>query len=63
MFKSCKLIPVMVGGVVLQKKKYMATDYLASALLSLGLIVFTLADVQVSPQYSGTGAVYTLSSE
>jgi hypothetical protein len=54
-FKSCKLIPVMIGGVFLQRKKYMATDYIASGLLSLGLIIFTLADVKVSPQYSVTG--------
>eukprot|EP00038_Savillea_parva_P030832 m.80597 g.80597 ORF g.80597 m.80597 type:complete len:363 (+) comp9364_c0_seq1:1350-2438(+) len=54
-FKSCKLIPVMIGGVFLQRKKYVATDYIASGLLSIGLIIFTLADVEVSPQYSPTG--------
>jgi len=54
-FKSCKLIPVMIGGVLLQRKQYVATDYIASGLLSLGLSIFTLADVKVSPQYSSIG--------
>lgn len=56
-FKSCKLIPVMLGGVLIQRKRYGPRDYLASGLLSLGLIVFTLADVKISPRYSVTGMV------
>ena len=55
-FQSCKLIPVLIGGVLLQRKQYVATDYIASGLLSLGLSIFTLADVKVSPQYSSIGA-------
>ena len=37
--------------------RYGPRDYLASGLLSLGLIVFTLADVKISPKYSVTGMV------
>lgn len=61
-FKSCKLIPVMIGGVLIQRKKYLLTDYIASGLLSLGLVIFTLADVQVSPSYSPTGLVLITSA-
>ena len=46
-FKSCKLIPVMLGGIVIQRKQYTVLEFLASGLLSLGLAVFTLADVSV----------------
>jgi len=56
-FKSSKLIPVMIGGVLIQKKKYRLLDYTASGMLSLGLIVFTLADVQLSPRYNSKGLV------
>eukprot|EP00045_Choanoeca_perplexa_P003887 m.34174 g.34174 ORF g.34174 m.34174 type:complete len:314 (+) comp12278_c0_seq1:379-1320(+) len=54
-FKSCKLIPVMIGGVLIQNKKYGVLDYLSSVLLSIGLIVFTLADVALKAEYSYTG--------
>ena len=43
-FKSSKLIPVMIGGVLIQNKKYQISDYVASALMSVGLVLFTLAD-------------------
>eukprot|EP00041_Stephanoeca_diplocostata_P024623 m.630240 g.630240 ORF g.630240 m.630240 type:complete len:339 (-) comp22565_c2_seq17:2697-3713(-) len=56
-FKSCKLIPVMIGGVLLQRKTYTFVDYLASATLSFGLAVFTLADVTVNPNYNLTGVL------
>ena len=38
----------MIGGVLLQRKKYQLTDYLASGLLSLGLIIFTLAGLHLT---------------
>jgi adenosine 3'-phospho 5'-phosphosulfate transporter B3 len=56
-FKSCKLIPVMVGGMLIQRKQYSTLSFVASGLLSLGLIVFTLADVSVSPTYSVKGVL------
>ena len=55
-FKSCKLIPVMVGGVLIQRKKYNLLEYTASLLLSFGLIVFTLADIRMTQAtYNYTG--------
>lgn len=54
-FKSCKLIPVMVGGIFIQNKVYSLLDFACAALMSVGLILFTLADVQVSPSFSTTG--------
>eukprot|EP01135_Chromosphaera_perkinsii_P009388 Nk52_evm64s1737 gene=Nk52_evmTU64s1737 len=46
-FKSSKLIPVMIGGVLIQGKVYGILDYAASVCMSLGLIFFTLADAKV----------------
>ena len=46
-FKSCKLIPVLLGGIVIQGKKYGILDFAAALLMCVGLAVFTLADSQV----------------
>lgn len=54
-FKCCKLIPVMIGGILIQKKKYKFIDYLASSAMCLGLIAFCLADSKVSPKFNLLG--------
>lgn len=54
-FKCCKLIPVMIGGVLIQKIQYKIIDYAASLCMSIGLIFFTLADSQVSPNFDFMG--------
>ena len=46
-FKSCKLIPVLIGGILLQRKRFSPLDFSAATLMCLGLSVFTLADSQV----------------
>lgn len=51
-FKCCKLIPVLIGGIVIQKKKYSLLDFYAASLMCIGLIVFTLADSKVSSSNS-----------
>eukprot|EP00126_Sphaerothecum_destruens_P011072 Sdes_comp20852_c0_seq1m17613 len=47
-FKSSKLVPVMIGGVFIQGKKYGLLDYSASFMMTIGLIFFTLADSSLS---------------
>ncbi|KRY18464.1 Adenosine 3'-phospho 5'-phosphosulfate transporter 2 [Trichinella patagoniensis] len=49
-FKSCKLIPVMIGG-----KRYSVYDYIAVLLMTVGLIMFSLADAAVNPEFNSTG--------
>lgn len=44
-----------IGGVVIQRKRYGPLDYCASALLCLGLVVFTLADISMQASYNTTG--------
>ncbi|XP_069469586.1 adenosine 3'-phospho 5'-phosphosulfate transporter 2 isoform X2 [Ambystoma mexicanum] len=54
-FKCCKLIPVMIGGVFIQGKRYNIADVSAAICMSLGLIWFTLADSTVAPNFNMTG--------
>lgn len=54
-FKCCKLIPVLIGGIIIQRKSYGLLDFYAAALMCVGLIIFTLADSKVSPNFDMTG--------
>ncbi|XP_075441850.1 adenosine 3'-phospho 5'-phosphosulfate transporter 2 isoform X2 [Ascaphus truei] len=56
-FKCCKLIPVMIGGVFIQGKRYNVADVGAAVCMSLGLIWFTLADSTVAPNFNLTGVL------
>ncbi|XP_053458985.1 adenosine 3'-phospho 5'-phosphosulfate transporter 2 isoform X2 [Nycticebus coucang] len=56
-FKCCKLIPVMLGGVFIQGKRYNIVDVSAAICMSLGLIWFTLADSTVAPNFNLTGVM------
>ncbi|XP_024947013.1 adenosine 3'-phospho 5'-phosphosulfate transporter 2 isoform X2 [Cephus cinctus] len=56
-FKCCKLIPVMVGSILIQGKKYRLLDFLAASLMCIGLILFTLADSMISPRFDFIGVV------
>ena len=56
-FKCCKLIPVMVGSILIQKKKYGILDFTAATVMCLGLILFTLADSMISPRFDVIGVV------
>lgn len=35
-FKCCKLIPVLIGGILIQGKRYGLIDVLAAGMMSLG---------------------------
>jgi len=54
-FKCCKLIPVLIGGILIQGKRYGLMDFTAAAFMCLGLIFFTLADSKMSPSFDMTG--------
>lgn len=54
-FKCCKLIPVMIGGILIQKKVYTIIDIIAASCMCAGLILFTLADNKVSPDFNLLG--------
>ena len=50
-FKSCKLIPVLLGSFFIQKKVIKLMDFFAASLMCLGLIIFTLADQSILVTY------------
>lgn len=54
-FKSCKLIPVLIGGILIQKKKHNVMDFIAATAMCIGLIFFTLADSKLSPDFQHIG--------
>lgn len=54
-FKSCKLIPVMIGGILIQGKRYGLLDVTACLSMCLGLAIFTIADSTVSPNFDTYG--------
>ncbi|XP_038057189.1 adenosine 3'-phospho 5'-phosphosulfate transporter 2-like isoform X2 [Patiria miniata] len=56
-FKCCKLIPVMIGGILIQGKRYGPIDLSAALCMSVGLIFFILADSTVSPNFNHTGII------
>lgn len=56
-FKSCKLIPVMIGGILILGKKYTIYDYCSVFCMCFGLIWFSLADQTVSPEFEPKGIV------
>ncbi|KAL6986159.1 enolase-phosphatase E1 [Sarracenia purpurea var. burkii] len=59
MFKSTKVLPVMVMGAFIPglRRKYPAHEYVSALLLVVGLILFTLADANTSPNFSIVGVV------
>ncbi|KAJ6872744.1 UDP-galactose/UDP-glucose transporter 4-like [Populus alba x Populus x berolinensis] len=59
MFKSTKVLPVMVMGAFIPglRRKYPAHEYGSALLLVAGLIIFTLADAKTSPNFSIIGVL------
>ncbi|KAI3913727.1 hypothetical protein MKW98_011788 [Papaver atlanticum] len=59
MFKSTKVLPVMVMGAFIPglRRKYPPHEYIAAILLVIGLIMFTLADANTSPNFSMLGVI------
>lgn len=54
-FKCCKLIPVLIGSMLIQKKQHGVLDFIAAITMCIGLIFFTLADSQISPVFDMYG--------
>ncbi|KAA0194098.1 Adenosine 3'-phospho 5'-phosphosulfate transporter 2, partial [Fasciolopsis buskii] len=56
-FKCCKMIPVMIGGILLLGKRYNWLEVSAVMCMTFGLIFFTLVDVAVQPKFSVIGVI------
>ncbi|KAK8495816.1 hypothetical protein V6N11_009623 [Hibiscus sabdariffa] len=55
----CEVLPVMVMGAFIPglRRKYPFHEYISALLLVIGLILFTLADAQTSPNFSIIGVL------
>eukprot|EP00818_Percolomonas_sp_WS_P001316 CAMPEP_0117445636 /NCGR_PEP_ID=MMETSP0759-20121206/5905_1 /TAXON_ID=63605 /ORGANISM="Percolomonas cosmopolitus, Strain WS" /LENGTH=538 /DNA_ID=CAMNT_0005237833 /DNA_START=242 /DNA_END=1858 /DNA_ORIENTATION=- len=58
LFKSCKLLSVMLVGLVLLKKQYSRMDYLASISLIAGLFTLYTANRAVNIEFNLTGVLF-----
>jgi adenosine 3'-phospho 5'-phosphosulfate transporter B3 len=56
-FKSAKVIPVMIFSTVIQGKRYSALEYFSAAVLVAGVALFTLGDVSSMPSFNPLGVV------
>eukprot|EP00951_Prasinocladus_malaysianus_P013990 scaffold106381_cov48-Prasinocladus_malaysianus.AAC.1 len=54
-FKSSKVIPVMIFGMVVQGRKYSWQQYCAGILLVMGISSFTMGDKAMHPTFSPIG--------
>ena len=48
MFKSAKLLPVLIGSVFIQQKKPAIAEWFAAVCMSIGIGLFLLADVELA---------------
>lgn len=44
-FKCCKLVPVLIGSILIQKKSHGPLDFLAAIAMCIGLATFTLGKI------------------
>lgn len=59
LFPGTQVLPVMIMGAFIPglRRKYPMHEYISALLLVVGLILFTLADAQTSPNFSVIGVV------
>lgn len=55
LFKSCRVIPTMLFGVIVFGKTYSRIEWIAMSLLVCGLIMFMQADMHTSPDMNPFG--------
>lgn len=54
--KSCKVIPVMLVGMLLNKKSYALVEYVEALLITLGVTMFTLSEPRHDHHHGGKAA-------
>lgn len=61
-FKSLKLIVVLMGSVFIYRKRYPLKEWLSCILLVISAILFSLGDADVSPRFSLMGIAIVVAS-
>eukprot|EP00958_Prasinococcus_capsulatus_P027023 scaffold5169_cov366-Prasinococcus_capsulatus_cf.AAC.8 len=56
-FKSAKVVPVMIFATIINGKRFSVGEYLSVAVLVAGIILFTLGDVSAMPTFNPIGVV------
>eukprot|EP01035_Chromulina_nebulosa_P018320 gene18320-24009_t len=56
-FRSCKLIPTMIIALLYNNKKVYWFEFLFGSFISIGMILFAIADFQVYPKFDFIGIV------
>ena len=46
--KSCKLIPTMAMGLILERKRYSVLEWMAAACISIGIVIFNMSRLKKS---------------
>lgn len=62
LFKSSRVIGVMIGGIFILGKRYHFKEYLGVFFLAVGLVVFTLGDIQLKADFHPTGIILVVFS-
>lgn len=62
LFKSSRVIGVMIGGIFILAKRYHAKEYIGVFFLAVGLVVFTLGDIQLQADFHPTGILLVVFS-
>lgn len=61
-FKSMKLITVMIGSIVMLRSSFAWHEYLSAATLVASACLFSLGDVDVQPEYNTIGLIIVCAS-
>lgn len=61
-FKSMKILFVMVGSFIALKKHYTFMDYLSAVMVAVSAAMFGMGDASVSPQYTQMGLIIVVLS-
>lgn len=54
-FKSSKVLPTMMFGTLLQKKRYFFFEYMGGTLLVMGIVLFSMGDHEGMPNFNPVG--------
>ena len=55
LFKSSKLLPTMAAGTIMQGRRYSGFEYLAASGLVVGILLFTMGDAELRPDFHPIG--------
>eukprot|EP01116_Phalansterium_solitarium_P002621 TRINITY_DN1275_c0_g2_i1.p1 TRINITY_DN1275_c0_g2~~TRINITY_DN1275_c0_g2_i1.p1 ORF type:complete len:340 (-),score=99.48 TRINITY_DN1275_c0_g2_i1:83-1102(-) len=57
LFKSSRVVAVMLGGILILRKQYTRQEYLGVAMLFVGLVTFSIGDIHTDSTFSWLGIV------